>query len=90
MDYECALKPFSFILFQFENLGRDIKTIFNNIFGVKLDEVFNFNRGNGRGMKDKTLNYLNQLKKDQKKKFFEVYKRDFEMFEYYLDQREME
>ena len=79
-------------MFQFENLGRDIKTIFNNILGVKLDEVFNFNRGNGRGMKNKTLNYLNQLKKDQKKKFFEVYKRDFEMFEYdsYLDQREIE
>ena len=80
------------ILFQFENLGRDIKTIFNNILGVKLDEVSYFNRGNGRGMKNKTLNYLNQLKKDQKKKFFEVYKRDFEMFEYdsYLDQREIE
>ena len=43
-------------------------------------------------MKSKTLNYLDQLKKDQKKKFFEVYKRDFEMFEYdsYLDLREIE
>ena len=79
-------------MFQFENLRRDIKTIFNDILGVKLDKVFHYNRGNGKGMKSKTLNYLDQLKKDQKKKFFEVYKRDFEMFEYdsYLDLREIE
>ena len=43
-------------------------------------------------MKNKTLNYLNQLSKDQKKKFYAVYKQDFEMFEYdsYLELNDTE
>ena len=78
--------------FQFENLGRDIKIIFNHILGVEIEEVIHVNSGNGKSMKNKTINYLNQLSKDQKKKFYAVYQQDFEMFEYdsYLEQKDTE
>ena len=56
--------------FQFENLGRDIKIIFNHILGVEIEEVIHVNSGNGKSMKNKTINYLNQLSNDQKKKFY--------------------
>ena len=38
-------------------------------------------------MKNKTISYLAQLNKEQKKKFYAVYKHDFQMFQYdsYLD-----
>ena len=69
-----------FLFFQFENIERDIKIIFNHILGVALDEVMHANNGNGKSMKNKTINYLNQLSKDQKKKFYALEKQDFEMF----------
>ena len=77
----------SIFFFQFENLGRDIKIIFNDILGVELDELFHFNRGDGGSMKNKTISYLAQLNKEQKKKFYDVYRHDFQMFQYdsYLD-----
>lgn len=78
--------------FQFENLGRDIRIMFNHILGVEIDEVIHVNSGNGKSMKNKTITYLNQLSNDQKKKFYAVYKHDFEMFEYdsYLEQMDTE
>ena len=80
------------LFFQFENIERDIKIIFNHILGVELDEVIHANSGNGKSKKNKTISYLNQLSKDQKKKFYAVYRQDFEMFEYdsYLEQKDTE
>ena len=50
------------------------------------------NSGDGKSKKNKTISYLNQLSKDQKKKFYAVYQQDFEMFEYdsYLEQKDTE
>ena len=70
------------LFFQFEHIERDIKIIFNQILGVELDEVMHVNSGDGKNKKNKTISYLNQLSKDQKKKFYAVYQQDFEMFEY--------
>ena len=68
------------LFFQFEHIERDIKIIFNQILGVELDEVMHVNSGDGKNKKNKTISYLNQLSKDQKKKFYALEKQDFEMF----------
>ena len=89
-DY-CVMEIIKFF-FQFENLGRDIKIIFNHILGVELDEVLHVNSGNGKSMKNKTIHYLNQLSSDQKKNFYAVYQHDFKMFQYdsYLENTDLQ
>ena len=77
-----------------ENLDRDLPIIFNDILGVKLSKVLHSNDGksqnekNGKkeakekSKKDKTLKYLSQIDKQKRDQLFEIYKHDFEMFDY--------
>ena len=77
-----------------ENLDRDLSIIFNDILGVQISEVIHFNDAKSQNEKNekkekeentkkyKTLKYLSQLTKLQREQLFEIYKHDFEMFEY--------
>ena len=77
-----------------ENLDRDLSIIFNDILGVRISKVKHFNNAKNKDAKkerkekkkytkkDKTLKYLSQLSKLQREQLFEIYKHDFEMFEY--------
>ena len=68
--------------------------IFNDILGVKLREVLHSNDGksqnekNGqrekkeKSKKDKTMEYLSQIDKQKRDQLYEIYKHDFEMFDY--------
>ena len=81
-------------ILQAENLDRDLPIIFNDILNVKLDRVLHNNDGKSQNEKngkkeakektkmDKTLKYLSQIDKQKRDQLFEMYKHDFEMFDY--------
>ena len=70
---------------QIEDLERDLPIIFNDLLGVKLEKVNKVNSGGDSEIdekKNKTIAFLDQLTKEKRDQLYEVYKHDFNMFEY--------
>ena len=70
---------------QIEDLERDLPIIFNDMLGVKLEKVNKVNSGGDSEndeKKNKTIAFLDQLQKEKRDQLYEVYKHDFNMFEY--------
>ena len=70
---------------QIEDLERDLPIIFNDMLGVKLEKVNKVNSGGDSEIdekKNKTIAFLDQLTKEKRDQLYEVYKHDFNMFEY--------
>ena len=70
---------------QIEDLERDLPIIFNDLLGVKLEKVNKVNSGGDSEndeKKNKTIAFLDQLQKEKRDQLYEVYKHDFNMFEY--------
>ena len=68
---------------QMENLQRDLQVIFTDILNVELDKEYHSNERNGDSIRNKTIQYIQELSEDTKKQLYEVYRHDFEMFEYH-------
>jgi len=65
-----------------ENLQRDLQVIFTDILNVELDKEYHSNERNGDSIRNKTIQYIQELSEDTKKQLYEVYRHDFEMFDY--------
>ena len=63
-------------------MDRDLRVIFGQFLGTPLKEEFHFNIRNGEAKRNKTIQYLQQLTHETKESLYQVYKNDFEMFEY--------
>ena len=50
---------------------------------MELDKEYHSNERNGDSIRNKTIKYIKELSEDTKKRLHEVYRHDFEMFDYH-------